>query len=175
MELDTIGDAEAITNTCRVMRDAFKHHEEKITWAILCRDLGTTFLCTIGAMAVLVSPRKGRVDEPLSTWLGICPLYWSPMLMDHGERARELITLRIADQMMCVYRQFPRRIGRKRRPGGCSACARAGIVLPVEARDPGREEPEGQCLEYLLHANAVHYRLRCRMVLGYKAPTETHH
>lgn len=170
MELDTIDDVKAITHTCQRMQDAFMNNEKNITWAILCRDLGTTFLATIGALAIFVAPRKGPVDERLSAEPDNSPEYWLPMLMDHGKLAKELITLKMADQMLCVYRQFPKKIG-YRPSGRCSTCGSS--MLSEEAWDPLRGNPKRKCLEYLLHGNAVHFRLRCRMVLGYEGPAQT--
>lgn len=167
LELAAIGDAKAFIRTCRTVCDAFKGYKKTITWTILCRELGTTSLCTIGALAIFASPRKGPEDEPLSANRSISCRYWVPMLMEHGKRAKELITLSMADHMVSVYRKFPEEINYSA-SGECSACASSR--LPKKDWDPREEDTDGNCLEHLLHANAVHFRLNCRMIIGYKRP-----
>lgn len=170
LQLATIGDAKAFILTCHTVYNAFKGYEKTITWTILCRDLGTTFLCTIGALAIFASPRKGPEDEELSASRSISCRYWFTMLMEHGKRAKELITLRMADQMVSVYRKFPEEINYS--PSGeCSACVSS--KLSEKDWDPMKEDTDGNCLEHLLQANAVHFRLNCRMIIGYKRTPNT--
>lgn len=167
LKLATINDAKAFMATCHRMHDAFKGYEKSIVWTILCRDLGPKLPGTLGALAIFVAPRKGPFDERLYLDLGISARQWVPMLREHGELARRIVTLGMAAQMAAVYRRFPKEVGY--RPGGeCSACV--GSRSADGDWDSRKENTIGNCLEHLLQANAVHFRLRCRMVLDYKPP-----
>lgn len=169
LELATIDDVKAVIATCHRMNDAFKGYGKTITWTILCRELGPTLPGTFGALAIFVSPRKGPFDGPLFLKRKISARYWAPMLREHGELARRLLTPGMAARMLAVYREFPKKIDYS--PGGeCSACVSS--MLEDGEWDPREENTIGNCLEHLLQANAVHFRLTCRMVLGYKEPAE---
>lgn len=169
LELATIDDAKAVIVTCHRMHDAFKGYEKTIAWTILCRDLGPTLPGTLGALAIFVSPRKGPDDEPLYRHLDISARLWAPMMREHEELARRIFTIGMAAQMVAVYRRFPKEINY--RPGRvCSACVGSRLAEGVWA--PWEENTIGNCLEHLLQANAVHFRLRCRMVVDYKPPAE---
>lgn len=167
-ELDRIDDAKAITSTCRRMHDAYKGYDNPITWAILARELEPALPGTLGALAIFVSPRKGPVDEPLRLDMDISARYWAPMLEQHGDLARRLVTLRMAVRMLIVYREVSEALEREPREerGRCSAC----VSSQLAERDwnPRNENTVGNCVEHLLQANAVRLRLSCRMVLDYK-------
>lgn len=173
-ELPTLDAARAITETSRAIYHAFKGYEKKIILNILSRELGPIRPATLGALAIFVSPRKGPVDEPLFQNLAISARYWEPMLRETAELAKKLLTLDMADQMLAVYRQFPKKIGyrqEERSPHNwCSACT--SNVLDEPNSNPRSERTNDNCIDHLLQANAVRYRLNCRMVLGYVAPNE---
>lgn len=168
LELNTIDDAKAVISTCRRMYDVFKGYDKAITWTILCRNLGPTLPGTFGALAIFVSHRKGPTDEPLRLEMNVSARYWAPMLRQHGEQARRLLTLGMAARMLVVYREVPEAIKHKPRKmrGRCSACVSS--ELAERDWDPRFENTIGNCVEHLLQANAVNLRLRCRMVLDYK-------
>lgn len=169
LELATIDDAKAVIATCHRMNDAFKGYGKTITWTILCRELGPMLPGTFGALLIFVSPRKGPVDEPLFLKRKISARYWAPLLREHGELARRLLTPGMAARMLAVYRKFPKEIDYSP-DGECSACVSS--MLADGDWDPREESTIGNCLEHLLQANAVHFRLTCRMVLDYKKPAE---
>ncbi|KAG6358278.1 hypothetical protein INS49_014162 [Diaporthe citri] len=169
LELATINDAKAVITTCHRMNDAFNGYKKTIIWTILCRELGPTLPGTFGALAIFVSPRKGPVDEKLFLERKMSARYWAPMLREHGELARRLLTLAMAARMLAVYRRFPKEVNYSA-GGECSACVSS--TLADGDWDPREENTVGNCLEHLLQANAVRFRLKCRMVLDYKKPAE---
>lgn len=169
LELATIDDARSVIATCFRMYDAFKGYRRTIMWTILSRELRPTLPGTFGALAIFVSPRKTPVDEPLFLEGGISARYWAPMLREHGELARRILTLGMASRMVAVYRNFPNDVGYS--PGGeCSACV-SSMLADIDW-DPRYDNTIGNCLEHLLQANAVRFRLTCRMVLDYEEPAE---
>lgn len=175
LELPTLGDAKAVTRTCPRLRDAFKGYEKTIILTILSRELGPTLPGTLGALAIFVSPPKGPFDEPLLRNMAISILFWKEMLEETEELAKKMITLTMATWMLDVYRQFPQKIGHrsgKCNPDDwCSACTSA--VFEEENWNPINSQTDDHCIDHLLQANAVRYRLNCRMVLGSTAPDES--
>lgn len=174
LELPTLGDAKAVTRTCPRLRDAFKGYEKTIILTILSRELGPTLPGTLGALAIFVSPPKGPFDEPLLRSMAICIRFWKRMLEETEELAKKMITLTMAAWMRDVYRQFPQKIGY--RPGKCSPhdwCSACTSAVSIEEDwNPINSRTDDNCIDHLLQANAVRYRLNCRMVLGSTAPDE---
>lgn len=170
LALATIDDVRAAISTCHRMYEVFKGYENKIAQEVLSRELGPIMPGTFGALAIFVAPRKGPVDEPVDEPLELYPTlnisarYWAPMLREHGELAKKSLTLKIAVGMLLVHREFPRWIEGAHVPSQvCPACV--SITLAERDWKPLQENTDGNCVEHLLHANAVHLRLHCRQAL----------
>lgn len=170
MELPTLHAAKALMETCRAMRAAFEGHEKRILLALLSRELGSPLPGTIGALAIFVSPQKGPFEEPILINLSISMRYWAKMLQGYEKEVEKTVTLTMADQMLEVYRSSLRKIGPQNRKSDhqCSTCL--SLKLPEEEWNPLSDRTNGNCIEHLLQANAVRYRLNCRMALGHTAP-----
>lgn len=172
LELATIDDVRAAISTCHRMYEVFKGYENRIAQEVLGRDLGPIMPGTFGALAIFVAPRKRPVDKPVdepaeesvNLSMNISARYWAPMLRDHGELVKELLTLKMAGRMLLVHRELSSVIEDGHDPSQvCSACV--SITLAERDWRPLEENTDGNCVEHLLQANAVHLRLRCRKAL----------
>lgn len=138
LELATIDDVRAAISTCHRMYGVFKGYENKIAWEVLSREIGPIIPGAFGALAIFVAPRKGSVDEPvdevfvLYLELNVSARYWAPMLREHGELAKKSLTLKTADRMLLVHRDFPKWIEGEHVPSQvCPAC----VSITLAERD----------------------------------------